>query len=218
MAGRFAILPIVKKIWHAPDHIHMLDPLPLMHRRGVIAGIILVAIGILLPSEESAPPVPVVQDSQIDIPPPPSPSPSAQQVMPLPPITTTPIVNDEDQIAPVTPEPVPDEIIEQNPAITQPRRSPTVANRGTQQWSTYHIEAGKTLAQLFRDNNLPPTDVYAMVQVEGADKPLSSLKSGQTVQIRQNSNRVVTGLAIDTESGQQIMFTRQSDGRFIRTR
>ncbi|WP_277602563.1 LysM-like peptidoglycan-binding domain-containing protein, partial [Citrobacter freundii] len=38
------------------------------------------------------------------------------------------------------------------------------------------------LAQVFRDHNLPPTDVYAMAQVEGAGKPLSNLKDGQMVQ------------------------------------
>jgi hypothetical protein len=36
-----------------------------------------------------------------------------------------------------------------------------------------------------------------MAQVEGAGKPLT-LQSGQTVQIRQNANGVVTGLTIDT--------------------
>ncbi len=72
-----------------------------------------------------------------------------------------------------------------------------------QQWRTYRIESGKTLAQLFRDHGLPATDVYAMAQVEGAGKPLSTLQSGQTVQIRQNANGVVTGLTIDTGNGQQ---------------
>ena len=87
-----------------------------------------------------------------------------------------------------------------------------------QQWRTYRIESGKTLAQLFRDHNLPPTDVYAMAQVEGAGKPLSSLQTGQTVQIRQNASGVVTGLTIDTGGGQQVLFTRQSNGSFIRVR
>ena len=87
-----------------------------------------------------------------------------------------------------------------------------------QQWRTYRIEAGKTLAQLFRDHGLPATDVYAMAQVEGAGKPLSTLQSGQTVQIRQNANGVVTGLTIDTGNGQQVLFTRQSNGSFVRAR
>ncbi len=76
----------------------------------------------------------------------------------------------------------------------------------------------KPSAQLFRDHGLPATDVYAMAQVEGAGKPLSTLQSGQTVQIRQNANGVVTGLTIDTGNGQQVLFTRQSNGSFVRAR
>lgn len=76
----------------------------------------------------------------------------------------------------------------------------------------------QNLAQLFRDHGLPATDVYAMAQVEGAGKPLSTLQSGQTVQIRQNANGVVTGLTIDTGNGQQVLFTRQSNGSFVRAR
>jgi cell envelope opacity-associated protein A len=81
-----------------------------------------------------------------------------------------------------------------------------------QQWRSYRVEPGKTLAQLFRDHNLPPTDVYAMAKVEGAGKPLSNLQNGQMVQIRQNASGVVTGLTIDTGNGQQVLFTRQPDG------
>lgn len=54
MPGRFDITPTLAKIWHAPDHIRIMDPLPPMHRRGIIAGALLVIIGILLPSEESS--------------------------------------------------------------------------------------------------------------------------------------------------------------------
>ncbi|VEB92897.1 Opacity-associated protein A LysM-like domain [Citrobacter koseri] len=57
-----------------------------------------------------------------------------------------------------------------------------------------------------------------MAQVEGAGKPLSNLKDGQMVQIRQNANGVVTGLAIDTGNDQQVLFTRQPNGSFIRAR
>ncbi|NCB89604.1 MAG: hypothetical protein EOM43_19455, partial [Gammaproteobacteria bacterium] len=87
-----------------------------------------------------------------------------------------------------------------------------------QQWRSYRVDSGKTLAQVFRDHNLPPTDVYAMAQVEGAGKPLSNLKDGQMIQIRQNANGVVTGLTIDTGNGQQVLFTRQPNGSFIRAR
>ncbi|STI83109.1 cell envelope opacity-associated protein [Escherichia coli] len=80
------------------------------------------------------------------------------------------------------------------------------------------VEPGKTMAQLFRDHGLPATDVYAMAQVEGAGKPLSNLQNGQMVKIRQNASGVVTGLTIDTGNNQQVLFTRQPDGSFIRAR
>lgn len=85
-----------------------------------------------------------------------------------------------------------------------------------QHWNSYRIGQGKTLAQLFRDNRLPEDDVYAMAKVEGADKPLSNLQSGQIVQIRQNVNGVVTGLAIDNGANGQVLFTRQLNGTFVR--
>jgi cell envelope opacity-associated protein A len=199
-----------------------MDPLPPMHRRGIIAGALLVIIGILLPSEESSSPVQSGREANIDLQSQSQPQ-SSQQAMPLPPITTTPTVNDADQMAPVAPEPVQDEPVEQgqSQAYSQPQQQQQQQQSAPgieQQWRTYRIEAGKTLAQLFRDHNLPPTDVYAMAQVEGPGKPLSSLQTGQTVQIRQNANGVVTGLTIDTGGGQQVLFTRQANGSFIRAR
>ncbi len=199
-----------------------MDPLPPMHRRGIIAGALLVIIGILLPSEESSSPVQSGREANIDLQSQSQPQ-SSQQAMPPPPITTTPTVNDADQMAPVAPEPVQDEPVEQgqSQAYSQPQQQQQQQQSAPgieQQWRTYRIEAGKTLAQLFRDHNLPPTDVYAMAQVEGPGKPLSSLQTGQTVQIRQNANGVVTGLTIDTGGGQQVLFTRQANGSFIRAR
>ena len=220
MPGRFDIIPTLAKIWHAPDHIRIMDPLPPMHRRGIIAGALLVIIGILLPSEDSSSPIQNGREASIDLQSQSQPQ-STQQGMPLPPITNTPTVSDADQMAPVAPEPVQDEPVDQSQSQSQAYSQPQQqqpAQGIEQQWRTYRIEAGKTLAQLFRDHNLPPTDVYAMAQVEGAGKPLSSLQTGQTVQIRQNANGVVTGLTIDSSSGQQVLFTRQANGSFIRAR
>lgn len=42
MPGRFELTSTLAKIWHAPDHFRLLDPLPPMHRRGIIAGFLLV--------------------------------------------------------------------------------------------------------------------------------------------------------------------------------
>ncbi len=111
-----------------------------------------------------------------------------------------------------TEAPMQAELNDRQPAPTAPPRADN-DTQGT--WHNYQIAAGQTLAQLFRDNNLPVNDVFAMAQVEGDDKPLSNLHTGQAVRIRQNAQGVVNGLTVDTGSG-QILFTRQPDGSFIR--
>ncbi len=85
------------------------------------------------------------------------------------------------------------------------------------QWHRYHIAAGQTLAQLFRDNNLPVGDVFAMADVEGQEKPLSNLQTGQEVRLRINDRGTVTGLTLSTKNG-QVLFIRQQDGSFIQAR
>ena len=211
MPGRFEVKPLLAKIWHAPDDLRILDPLPLAHRRGVIIAALVVVIGFLLPSADDSPPAQVTRSAQLDFQSQ-TPQPDAQ---PLHAQLVTPS-NDLDQVAPVAPEPVQEEQPSEQqaaPSQTQPYQE----SRNTNEWHTYQVEAGKTLAQLFRDNNLPATDVYAMAQVEGSGKPLSSLKNGQKVQIRKNANGVVTGLTIESDNG-QVLFTRQPDGSFIRAR
>ncbi|EPK7359584.1 OapA family protein [Kluyvera cryocrescens] len=215
MPGRFEVKPLLEKVWHAPDNLRILDPLPLAHRRGVIIAALVVVIGFLLPSADDSPPTPVSRNAQLDFQ---SQSQSAPQAdtQPLHAQLVTPS-NDLDQVAPVEPEPVQEEQPTEQAAPSRPQQQPYQESRSSNEWRTYQVEAGKTLAQLFRDNNLPPTDVYAMAQVEGAGKPLSTLKNGQKVQIRKNANGVVTGLTIESDNG-QVLFTRQADGSFIRAR
>ncbi|ALR75152.1 LysM-like peptidoglycan-binding domain-containing protein [[Enterobacter] lignolyticus] len=221
MPRRFELKPTLVKIWHAPDNFRIMDPLPPMHRRGIIAGAVLVILGFLLPAADNSSAPPIGRDAQLDLQSQSQLQSSASQAVPLPPHASTPPVNDPDQVAPVAPEPLQDEQPadqeQSQPVAQQPQRQQSAPGIG-QQWRSYRVEPGKTLAQLFRDHNLPPTDVYSMSQVEGAGKPLSNLQAGQMVQIRQNANGVVTGLTIDAGNGQQVLFTRQTDGSFIRAR
>lgn len=98
------------------------------------------------------------------------------------------------------------------------RTPPPPARTAAPSWQTYHIVAGQTLAQLFRDNNLPVNDVFAMAQVEGRDKPLSNLRAGQAIKLQLNAQGMVTELEIETTEGQVVHFSRQADGVFLRTR
>lgn len=224
MPGRFALKPTLQKIWHAPDNIRLMDPLPPLHRRGIIAGFVLVIIGFLLPTNDNVT-QPVSRDAQLDLQSQSQPQQGNLQ-QPLPPIVSSPPVNDPGQAAPVAPEVVQEEQPDDQPQVqaqvqTQPQSTSETSQSLPgieQQWRSYRVEPGKTLAQLFRDHNLPATDVYAMSKVEGAGKPLSSLQAGQMVQVRQNANGVVTGLTVDGGNGQQALFTRQADGSYIRVR
>ncbi|WP_432322529.1 LysM-like peptidoglycan-binding domain-containing protein [Yersinia enterocolitica] len=99
------------------------------------------------------------------------------------------------------------------PTVASPQTPPLQGN-----WQSYQIQAGKTLAQLFRDNNLPVNEVFAMAQAEGNDKPLSNLKAGQEVKIMLDAQGVVAALAIETTNNTEVLFTRQSDGSYRRER
>ena len=216
MPGRVELKPTLAKIWHAPDNFRIMDPLPPMHRRGIIIAAIVLVIGFLLPSSDTSDAPVVTRTAQLDLQsqsqPPTEAQLQAQLVAPQ---------NDPGQVAPLAPEPIQEGEPDAQPQAqqSQPQTQPFQQDNGIeQQWRSYRVDSGKTLAQVFRDHNLPPTDVYAMAQVEGAGKPLSNLKDGQMVQIRQNANGVVTGLTIDTGNGQQVLFTRQPNGSFIRAR
>lgn len=87
-----------------------------------------------------------------------------------------------------------------------------------QSWTRYQIKQGQTLAQLFRMNGLNVNDVFAMAQVEGREKPLSTLKIGQEVNIQRNQSGQVIALQITTPRNTTVRFQRNADGSFQRLR
>lgn len=194
---RFAIKPWLARIWHAPDNIRLMDPLPALHRRGIIIATLVVVTGFLWPMPDETV-RPVTRDAQLSI----------ESQSPIRAHLVNPPANTE----PATP--VEPSRVEEQPQTPTPQAN----NDIEQQWRSYRVESGQTMAQLFRDHNLPPADVYSMAQVEGSNKPLSTLQTGQMVQIRQNASGVVTGLTIDIGNDQQVLFTRQPDGSFERAR
>ncbi|MEW7313335.1 LysM-like peptidoglycan-binding domain-containing protein [Buttiauxella gaviniae] len=200
MPMRFAVKPWLARIWHAPDHFRLMDPLPVMHRRGIIIAALVIIICFLWPTADQSA-RPVARDAQLSI--------ESQSPM------RAELVNPPVYTAPATPV-EPSRVEEEQPQDQAP--VPHANNDIEGQWRSYRVESGQTMAQLFRDHNLPPADVYSMAQVEGSNKPLSTLQTGQMVQVRQNANGVVTGLTIDIGNDQQVLFTRQPDGSFVRAR
>ncbi len=67
MPGRFELKPTLVKIWHAPDNFRLMDPLPPMHRRGIIIAAIVLIIGILLPGDETRQMPVVTREPQLDM-------------------------------------------------------------------------------------------------------------------------------------------------------
>ncbi|MFC0227572.1 OapA family protein [Serratia aquatilis] len=94
----------------------------------------------------------------------------------------------------------------------------SIAQSESDNWQRYKVQSGQTLAQLFRDNNLPVNEVFAMAQIEGNDKPLSNLKAGQEVRIEHNANGVITALSVTVGDGNEALFRRQTDGSYLRVR
>ncbi|CAG9433765.1 TPA: LysM-like peptidoglycan-binding domain-containing protein [Providencia alcalifaciens] len=102
------------------------------------------------------------------------------------------------------------------PPATQPSQ-PTATRPSANEWQNYRVQKGKTLAQLFRDNNLQANDAFIMAKVEGAEKPLSNLQQGQKVRLKANTKGEVQQLEITAANGQTYSFTRLSDGSYYRT-
>ncbi|PWC13850.1 LysM-like peptidoglycan-binding domain-containing protein [Brenneria corticis] len=179
----------LRKIWHLPDHYRWMEPLPLFHRRWILVAIALLLALLLWPY-----------------------SPPQTQA----PRTVSAPAEQADDNAPIRAE-----MIENRPAAQQPPAAPPVQpppqNTPTP-WRSYQIASGQTLAQLFRDNNLPVGDVFAMAQVEGNDKPLSNLRAGQAVKLQLNAQGTVAVLEIETTDNQVVRFTRNADGAFTRAR
>lgn len=161
---------VLLRVWHLLDNVRWMDPLPALHRRGIVIALLVLLLAFLWPS--STPQYPIER-----------PAGNSSNDIPL------------------------------QAEIYDNKQPPKADSQG--EWHSYTVASGQTLAQLFRDNNLPVNDVFAMARVEGDDQPLSALKDGQQVKVRQNAQGVVTGLTVDSGNG-PVLFTRQPDGSFIR--
>lgn len=178
------------KVWHMSDDFNWMSPLPYVHRRWIIVSVLVLLLALLWPYS-----------------PPNSYSPSQpQQTASIP--MQADLRNDQGRTTQLA-QPQP----QQQQAASEPPQPIAQEN-----WKSYRVQSGQTLAQLFRDNNLAVGDVFAMAQVEGNQKPLSNLKAGQEVKIQRNAQGAVTSLQITNEQNSTVLFTRQADGTYQRSR
>ncbi|MCG9554858.1 lysine transporter LysM [Vibrio sp. Isolate31] len=84
-------------------------------------------------------------------------------------------------------------------------------------WQEYLVKHGDTLAQVFRNNELPLSDLNALVRIEGADKPLSQIRKGQLVRFKLAETGQLDILQLE-KGDTSVMFFRLSDGGFGRSK
>ncbi|ACS84610.1 LysM-like peptidoglycan-binding domain-containing protein [Musicola paradisiaca] len=181
---------LLSRVWCMPDSFRWMDPLPSFHRRGILIVLFLLFVVLLWPN---SPATTQTAPRAVDVP-------LSARSVPM----QAQLVDNA-----ATPSPQ-----------STPQTPPTAAapSAPAARWQTYQIAQGQTLAQLFRDNDLPVGDVFAMAQVEGPGKPLSTLHIGQQVRLQRNAAGMVSALEIDMPDGQTALFIRQQDGTFIRNR
>lgn len=185
---------------------------PGLHRRAILVIAIALLVVFFWPTSENTNEPPQPSSSTHDLPVPiastndlayQTPIPQAQDSLNADPVVS-PSIED-----PTTNDP------EGNIAQTTPQQD--TQSTPEQTWQTYTIKEGQTLAQLFRDNQLPVNDAFSMAKSEGQQKSLSQLRSGQTIRLQRNPQGDVSMLEVTNSTGTVITYTRLSDGSYYRT-
>ncbi len=195
------------------NHEVNMGKFPGLHRRAIVViAIILLVVFFWPTSENTTPPQPSSSTQDLPVPVAPSVSNETQNVPnTLPPAQDS--LNAEQETEDLPEEGEANNTNDNTPVNTTPQ-APSAA---TENWQTYTIKEGQTLAQLFRDNQLLVNDAFTMAKSEGPQKPLSQLRAGQTIRLQRGSQGEVSMLEVTDNTGTVITFTRLSDGSYYRT-
>lgn len=102
------------------------------------------------------------------------------------------------------------------PILEQESPEQSQINHNTNdEWQQFQLQPGQSIAQLFRDNNLPVNDAFALASAEGENQQLKNLPAGQIIKIKQAKNGTIIEVDISLSDQEQIYFVRQPDGTFI---
>ncbi|HGN1704678.1 TPA: LysM-like peptidoglycan-binding domain-containing protein [Providencia rettgeri] len=189
------------------------------HRYGIAVLALIVVVAFFWPASDN-PSDKIAQNQPIIIPPPTAPEVSPEPDINAPILEPEPSVEDPPFVLPSEPEIIPEPIepSPSEPTTTSPKtEEPKTTRPSANEWQNYRVQRGKTLAQLFRDNNLQANDAFIMAKVEGAEKPLSNLRQGQKIRLKANAKGEVQLLETTASDGKAYSFARLSDGSYYRT-
>ncbi|MBG3131643.1 cell envelope opacity-associated protein A [Proteus mirabilis] len=185
---------------------------PGLHRRAILVIAIALLIVFFWPTSENTSEPPQPSSSTHDLPVPIASTNDPMYQTPIPQAQDS--LNAESGTSPSIEEPMTNDP-EGNIAQTAPQQN--TQSTPAQTWQTYTIKEGQTLAQLFRDNQLPVNDAFSMAKSEDQQKSLSQLRSGQTIRLQRNPQGDVSMLEVTNSAGTVITYTRLSDGSYYRT-
>lgn len=185
---------------------------PGLHRRAILVIAIALLVVFFWPTSENTSEPPQPSSSTHDLPVPIASTNDLAYQTPIPQAQDS--LNAESGTSPSIEEPMTNDP-EGNIAQTAPQQN--TQSTPAQTWQTYTIKEGQTLAQLFRDNQLPVNDAFSMAKSEDQQKSLSQLRSGQTIRLQRNPQGDVSMLEVTNSAGTVITYTRLSDGSYYRT-
>lgn len=185
---------------------------PGLHRRAILVIAIALLVVFFWPTSENTSEPPQPSSSTHDLPVPIASTNDPVYQTPIPQAQDS--LNAESGTSPSIEEPMTNDP-EGNIAQTAPQQN--TQSTPAQTWQTYTIKEGQTLAQLFRDNQLPVNDAFSMAKSEDQQKSLSQLRSGQTIRLQRNPQGDVSMLEVTNSAGTIITYTRLSDGSYYRT-
>ncbi|MEX9801491.1 LysM-like peptidoglycan-binding domain-containing protein [Proteus terrae] len=188
---------------------------PGLHRRAILVIAIVLLVIFFWPTSENNGEPPQPSSSTHDLPVPISPSVSTND--PTYQTSTSQAqdsLNADPAVSPSIEAPTANDPAE-NVAQTTPQQD--TQSTPAQTWQTYTIKEGQTLAQLFRDNQLPVNDAFSMAKSEDQQKSLSQLRTGQAIRLQRNPQGDVSMLEVTNSAGTVITYTRLSDGSYYRT-
>lgn len=81
-------------------------------------------------------------------------------------------------------------------------------------WSSYTVQQGETLSELFARANIPASELYKILHSKAVETDLSLLMPGQRIHFLRNSDDHLTSVRLDTSPLSLSLFSRNEQGDF----